>query len=344
MAKQRLPFYDNLKFILIALVLIGHFSGMLIEHDYPLKVLRRWIYLFHMPAFLFVGGIFAKKLCTPQKGLRINVIAFYLVMAFLLYTGLWLEKRIWDPTLDYDLITMGSIPWYFVAMAALGTSTAVVSKIRGGLKTVIPLSVLVAVLAPFNAGFGDFLVLGRICAYAPFYFFGYFLSASDFASFVGKARRMKWPVVVAVLLMVLLYWALFSLPKNITGTMSGLATGHNTYDDMKSFPSSIDAIIRFADIIIAAVMILAISLLTPTKRVLFTDLGSRTLQVYFMHPFIYYPIKGLGWFDPLQHYLPIASWAVIVASVVLACLLALPQWPARLFQKLRQAIRIDNNP
>ena len=127
MPTQRTPFYDNLKFILIALVLIGHFTGSLLDYNPELKVFWRWIYMFHMPAFLFVGGMFAKKLYTPQKGLRINVIAFYLVMAFILYTGLWAESLIWNPTPTYDLFNMASIPWYFVAMAALGTSTCVIA-------------------------------------------------------------------------------------------------------------------------------------------------------------------------------------------------------------------------
>ena len=66
--KQRSAFYDNLKFILIALVLIGHFTGPLLDYDYVLKVFWRWIYMFHMPAFLFVGGMFAKKTTFQIRG------------------------------------------------------------------------------------------------------------------------------------------------------------------------------------------------------------------------------------------------------------------------------------
>ena len=144
---QRTAFYDNLKFVLIALVLVGHFSGMLIGHDHELKVFWRWIYLFHMPAFLFVGGVFSKKLYTRETGLKVDTIAYYVVMGILLYSSLWVFKHLWSAHPKYDLVMMGSIPWYFFAMAGLGCMLPIVSKIRGGWKTVVPLAVVGAVLA-----------------------------------------------------------------------------------------------------------------------------------------------------------------------------------------------------
>ena len=340
--KQRTAFYDNLKFVLIALVLVGHFTGPFLDGCFELKVFWRTIYLFHMPAFLFVGGMFAKKLYTPQNGLRVNVIAFYVLMGILFYTGLWLEKHLWEENPVYDLFMMNCIPWYFFAMAALGAATPIVAKIKGGAKTVLPVLVALAVIVPFNNRFDDFLVLGRIFAYAPFYFAGYFLSIKGYDEWVKRQRARIWPAVCAALCFVALYAALYFLPKPISGTMSGLGTGHNTYEAMKSFPSHIDALIRLLDIGIASIMIVAVSLLTPTKHCLITDLGSRTLQVYVFHPFIYYIPEGLHLYDPIMPYAPVAGWVVAGAAVLLAFLLAWPKWPERMFRALREAINIDN--
>lgn len=341
---ERNAFYDNLKYILITLVLVGHFLGPLIGEFFPLKVFWRWIYMFHMPAFLFVGGMFGKKLFTPEKGLRVNVIAFYLILFWLLYTGLWVEKHLWNPDPTYNLFNMSSIPWYFAAMAAFGISTPIISKIRGGMKTVVPAAIVMAVIAPFNDNFGDFLAIGRIFAYAPFYFAGYFLSISGYSEWVQKCKKMKWPIIAAIAFMVLLYLALYYLPKNITGAMSGLATGHNTYADMGFLPARVDAVIRFADILIAFAMIVALSLVTPTKKTFFSDWGARTLQVYFIHPFIYYPIEPFNLYDGLISYIPWSGFAVIVGAVILTMILAAPPWPEKGFRMLRNAIKIDNNP
>ena len=299
--------------------------------------------MFHMPAFLFVGGMFGKKLYTAEKGLRVNVIAFYLLLYVLLYTGLWLEKHLWGATPTFDLFTANSIPWYFLAMAAFGISTPVISKIKGGLKVILPVAIILAVAAPFNSGFGDFLALGRIFAYAPFYFAGYFLSINGFSEWAGNCRRKKWPIAASIAVMLAIFTALYFLPKDITGTMQGLATGHNTYADLKQFPSRIDALIRLADIIIAFVMIAAISILTPSRKTFFSDWGARTLQIYFIHPFIYYPLKPLGVYDQLIPLLPWSAWAAIAVAVILSAVLAMPKWPDKGFRALRNAIKIDNN-
>ena len=50
-------YWDNLKGILIIFVLIGHF----IQPYAQLGGLWCTIYLFHMPAFVFVTGFFSKR-------------------------------------------------------------------------------------------------------------------------------------------------------------------------------------------------------------------------------------------------------------------------------------------
>lgn len=60
MASKRLFLFDNMKYILICLVVAGHFIGEFTDVDSTMKVIWRWIYLFHMPAFIFIGGIFSK--------------------------------------------------------------------------------------------------------------------------------------------------------------------------------------------------------------------------------------------------------------------------------------------
>ena len=342
-AKNRTAFYDNLKFVLITLVLVGHFVGPLNDNCFETKVLWRTIYMFHMPAFLFVGGMFAKKLYTRENGLRINVLAFYIVMFLLLYTGLWAERHLWEPHPAYNLFVINSIPWYFVTMAALGATTPIIAKVRGGAQTVLPISIALAVVVPFNDNFDDFLVLGRTFAYAPFYYAGYFLSIKGYDEWITRQRAKKWPIVCAILCFLAMYAAFYLLPKPIAGTMSGLATGHNTYDDMKEFPSYIDALIRFADIGIAGILIVALSILTPSKRSFITDLGGRTLQVYFFHPFLYYLPSYLGWYDYLVPYVPISAWAMVAVGILLSIILAWPKWPARMFGVIRSHINIDSD-
>ena len=58
MEQKRIYLFDNIKFLLILLVVIGH----LIEHSPMLKTqdcfrgIFLYIYAFHMPLFIFISG------------------------------------------------------------------------------------------------------------------------------------------------------------------------------------------------------------------------------------------------------------------------------------------------
>jgi len=60
---ERNSFLDNLKFVLIALVVIGHVWNTYYRYS-DSDLLRSFavtIWLFHIPAFLFVSGLFSKN-------------------------------------------------------------------------------------------------------------------------------------------------------------------------------------------------------------------------------------------------------------------------------------------
>ena len=61
MTKERDYFFDNLKAVLIFLVVLGHFL-LPIHGKSVLVIIKRLIYVFHMPLFVFVSGYFSKKI------------------------------------------------------------------------------------------------------------------------------------------------------------------------------------------------------------------------------------------------------------------------------------------
>ena len=55
MQKHRDPYWDNLKFVLIFLVVLGHFLMPAPAKGQFTRALYYWIYIFHMQAFVFVS-------------------------------------------------------------------------------------------------------------------------------------------------------------------------------------------------------------------------------------------------------------------------------------------------
>lgn len=56
--KERSPLFDNIKIVLIILVLFGHaLEEISLENGYG--IIRACIYSFHMPVFIFISGYFS---------------------------------------------------------------------------------------------------------------------------------------------------------------------------------------------------------------------------------------------------------------------------------------------
>ena len=91
MTKERDYFFDNVKAVLMFLVVLGHLL-LPIHGESFLVVVKRLIYVFHMPMFVFVSGYFAKtfykngrynyrKLLYLGKAYLVFVVAIQLVYA-----------------------------------------------------------------------------------------------------------------------------------------------------------------------------------------------------------------------------------------------------------------------
>ncbi len=85
-AQGRLYFYDNAKFILIFLVVLGHaispFKSNGPGHEF-FYFLWRIINALHMPCLIFISGFFAKKYIRPDGSINVQrpftYIIYYLV-------------------------------------------------------------------------------------------------------------------------------------------------------------------------------------------------------------------------------------------------------------------------
>ena len=68
MVKLRNAYYCNLKLLLIFLVVYGHAIEPSISEDPSLYRIYRLIYLFHMPLFAFLSGLFVKSASGKSSG------------------------------------------------------------------------------------------------------------------------------------------------------------------------------------------------------------------------------------------------------------------------------------
>ena len=116
--KERNYLWDNIKTILIFMVVIAHFLGTFPVNDLISDGINYWINTFHMPAFLFVSGYLSKGFCKNGKVYSEKVakfIAYYVVFQVIFYLYL---KLFFTPDKTFSLFVPNIGLWYLASLIA----------------------------------------------------------------------------------------------------------------------------------------------------------------------------------------------------------------------------------
>ncbi|MDY0394287.1 acyltransferase family protein [Virgibacillus halophilus] len=103
---QRNAYFDNARLLLILLVVFGHMVQPFTDNSNGVNTIYTWIYTFHMPAFIFLAGFFAKGAGNKEyiiklaKKLLIPYIIFQVIYSgyyFLLGRDNWMTDSLFYP-------------------------------------------------------------------------------------------------------------------------------------------------------------------------------------------------------------------------------------------------------
>jgi fucose 4-O-acetylase-like acetyltransferase len=97
-SQKRLHWVDCCKGICIILVVYGHVTGGLVASNAVpagsvYDRLRDWVYLFHMPAFFLLSGLFAPRSLGRTLGTVLQNKIMTLVYPYILWTGIYLSTQ-----------------------------------------------------------------------------------------------------------------------------------------------------------------------------------------------------------------------------------------------------------
>ena len=162
--KKRIFLFDNLKFLLMTTVVIGHLSDCLVKSSDIMKSIYVFIYAFHMPLFIYLSGLF-----HSNRNVKNRCISF-IFMGFSMKVLLYLSKLIFFHETDFLLLSDDGIPWFMFALAMF---TACSYFLRDSdLKIIFLLSIILACIVGYDKSIGDYLYLSRFVVFYPFYLLG----------------------------------------------------------------------------------------------------------------------------------------------------------------------------
>ncbi|MBN9606545.1 MAG: acyltransferase family protein [Actinomycetales bacterium] len=289
-AKPRIALWDNLRFLAIVLVVMGHtLQPQAFDDDVALTIYLV-IYSFHVPLFLFLAGYFSRG--EAPDGSRMRRVVTDLLVPYVLLQGIWsVIQLLVEGRLGFNWTTAHWTLWFLIALAAY----RILLPYLALLKRPIALggAVVLALAAGFWTNVDSTLALTRVIGFLPFFLLGWMLRDSPLpARWLEAPPRVVWPVRAGALAVFATWITIVAV--NIRAfdrfELRLWLFADDSYRNM-------DAVAWWAPLLRLGLMALTLALITcavllaPRRPTFFTSLGAATLYVYLLHTFVLYPIR-----------------------------------------------------
>jgi fucose 4-O-acetylase-like acetyltransferase len=306
---KRSKFFDNAKFILIFLVVFGHVISPLKEHDGILYNIYSIIYLFHMPAFIFISGYFSKGF--QQKGyfskLMKKLLLPYVIFQ-IMYSGFYyLTGK--DAAFHVDILQPHWSLWFLLSMVFWNFLLIPFAKLRWyGL----PIAILLGILVGYIDSIGSYLSLSRTFVFFPYFFAGYLISSTGLKQLLGS----KYSRPAGILILIAAVSIFGGWPS---GNVVPWLLGDNSFSAMGN-EQAVAGLYRTAQYFLTTLVIFGFLTLIPSIQFSFTEIGERTLYIYLFHGFIIKPVQAVipeeGIVSVTGNYLLLLGFSFIVCLLL----------------------------
>lgn len=268
---ERNAYFDNARVLLIFLVVFGHMIQPFRDGSVELNTLYMWVYTFHMPAFIFLAGFFAKGLGNKKyilnlaKKLLIPYIIFqigYTVFYYFIGDSGW-KTSLFDP--HWSL-------WFLFSLFSWHMLLYWFKKIPPMLSLLI--ATQIGLIVGYFGEIGHTFSLSRTLVFFPFFLLGYFLTEKNVMWLKQRAVKMVSLVIMASVAIAIYYAPDFN---------SGWLLASKSYGALGS--PEYGGIARLLVYLTSTVMAMSVLAWVPTKRFKLTYIGTRTLYVYLLHGF-----------------------------------------------------------
>ena len=271
--------YDTMKGMLILLVLLGH----CLEQFKGGEMIYRIIYSFHMPAFIFVSGYFAKY---NAKRILSNFIVPYILFQTIYR---YLDAAYFHPENEFTLqfTTPYWTLWYLLVMILFSITIPFITQEKTWLQIMtLLITVAISLFVGYDTTIGYYLALSRYFVFLPFFIWGYY--SKNNSSFLPASNTSFQKVFLFILLV--LSFSFICVNKNIP---TKAFYGAYAYEKLGyQFQT------RLIIMLIAVIGIFFLHAIIPDKKIPFiTSLGQHTFPVYLMHSGCILAAKKIGLFQ-----------------------------------------------
>lgn len=312
--KARNSYWDNLKGLLILLVVCGHLCERYIDDSALLKHLWILIYSFHMPLFVFVNGYFAQKSSKPAEKKSIKMLKYYLLMQLLFVLGNW---GIQNQEFRFSILAEPAYCcWYLLFLVYAYLFVKILPDEPEQMAKWICGSVILSLAVGFDVSVGHSYGIGRTFYFLPFFFLGFWWAETG-----KKEVCISWKKKICCLgivgIIFIILWKLGDTDWFNRTVFSGHLSYEALYPEHELF-AFLNKLAAYAVAIVIGWIILS---LIPKKKTFFCFLGQHTLLIYLVHIFVFpmefYLIRDIKFLGIKELNSAVILWILLVSAVVI---------------------------
>lgn len=267
MIKSRDYQFDNLKTLLIFLVVVGHFIQIFIDDSAVLRTLYLFIYSFHMPLFVFVSGYFSKNVEKVRDRAFVDIFVLYLIFNSLYYITYYFLGL----SAGFNILNPGWTLWYLLSLFTWRILLKDLIKIR----YILPLSILLSIVIGIT-DLAHFLSLARTVAFLPFFLIGYYTTEDH----IKKIQKIN--ILVPIVLIPLIIFLCSFVPDSFDIRILSFSWPFESLG-LDRLVAISQRVFLFVLTIITSVLIIR---LMPKRNMYLTQIGYSTLMIYLLHPYL----------------------------------------------------------
>ena len=278
---ERSYLIDNLKGLMIVFVVIGHFFDIWASKYFNIRFIYTFIYLFHMPCFVFISGYLTKDPEKSRGNAFEKLLVPYIVMSILWKTYCTIFSIVLhgysSKLLSFSILNPAYGLWYLQALFIWRYFLKDILRIKYALWVSISLSLLVGTVNEF----GTVLSMSRVIVYLPFFLAGYYVRQNNYLpEMLSMPKKHAWVIVFITGCVALL----LSLQSN---SLFRYLFYYNSYR-LLGLNDVVGIITRAMTLFVGLMMTAALFNILPDKETKLVQVGRNSMVVYIGHFYIAY--------------------------------------------------------
>jgi fucose 4-O-acetylase-like acetyltransferase len=278
-AKLRDPLYDTLRGLLIWCIPISHFTreaGSFVQDSFG-GVIYITINVFVMQAFMFLSGYFSKNVDKSRSTAFKTLLWPYILSIFFFYE---VRNILWgNATLYFNQPPFAM--WFLLALFFYKFFLKDLIKIPH----ILWVSLIIYLIAGCIPFLTEFMALGRIASYLPFFILGYYTDASHIEKIKKFSKLKMIPLGIGLITVSVLL--AYKLPQVIHIWYLLRNPGSNTGVDWP-----LDIGMRLLLTVLGVLWIVLLFNMLPKKETYLSYVGRNTMPIYIFHLVIRQWLKG----------------------------------------------------